>query len=164
MKFNRHNKILELVAERDIETQEELADLLQASGFKVTQATVSRDIRELKLTKVAGENGKQKYIVLGRGMSETDSQDRYARLLGDTLISMDTARNILVLRTNPGMAPAAGAAVDALGIEALVGSLAGDDTVFCAFKEDEDAIRALEDINSKIQAAKAVIPSKKHKR
>ncbi len=164
MKFNRHNKILELVAERDIETQEELADLLQENGFKVTQATVSRDIRELKLSKVAGENGKQKYIVLGRGISETDSQDRYARLLGDALISMDTARNILVLRTNPGMAPAAGAAVDALGIEALVGSLAGDDTVFCAFKEDEDAIRALEDINSKIQAAEAVITSKKHKR
>lgn len=153
MKYNRHNKILELVAQYDIETQEELVDKLREQGLKVTQATVSRDIRELNLTKVSGENGKQKYIVLARDLGDSESRNRYARLLNDAMISADTARNLLIIKTNPGMASTAGAAVDALGITSIVGSLAGDDTVFCAFKQDEDAAKALEEIREKIDNA-----------
>lgn len=152
MKDNRHSKILELVASHDIETQEELASLLKEYGLKVTQATVSRDIRELNLTKVTGENGKQKYIVLGKPASDGDIISRYARLLQEAIISADTAKNLLILRTNPGMASAVGAAIDALHLTALVGSLAGDDTVFCAFKEDEDAVAANEELEEKIRA------------
>ena len=150
MKNNRHKLILELVTQRNIETQEELAQLLKEQGLKVTQATVSRDIRELNLTKVSAENGKQKYIVLDNGVSTAGRMNRYARLLNDAILSADTAKNLLILRTSPGLASAVGAAVDALGLTAAVGSLAGDDTVFCAFKEDEDAVTALQELQQKI--------------
>ena len=149
MKYNRHKLILELVAQRNIETQEELASLLQEQGMKVTQATVSRDIRELNLTKVTGENGKQKYIVLDAA-GIPNAMGRYARLLSEALVSVDTAKNLLILRTNPGLASAVGAAVDTLGLTGLVGSLAGDDNVFCAFKADEDALAAMEELQTKI--------------
>ena len=153
MKSNRQNKILELVAANEIETQEELAVLLKECGLKVTQATISRDIRELNLTKVTGENGRQKYIVLGRENSESGRMSRYARMLRDAVVSADTAKNLLVIRTSPGMASLVGAAVDAIGLTDLVGCLAGDDTVFCAFKEDEDAAAALEELQEKMDSA-----------
>lgn len=153
MKSNRHDRILELVATRDIETQEELASILKESGVKVTQATISRDIRELNLTKITAENGRQKYIVLGRGDTENDRVGRYARMLREAVVSADTAKNLVVIRTNPGMASVVGAAIDALGLTSLVGCLAGDDTVFCAFKEDEDAVLALEELQDKMEAA-----------
>ena len=153
MKSNRQNKILELVAANEIETQEELAVLLKECGLKVTQATISRDIRELNLTKVTGENGRQKYIVLGRENSESGHMSRYARMLRDAVVSADTAKNLLVIRTSPGMASLVGAAVDAIGLTDLVGCLAGDDTVFCAFKEDEDAAAALEELQEKMDSA-----------
>ena len=153
MKINRHDKILELVSTRDIETQEELVRLLLESGVKVTQATVSRDIRELNLTKITGENGRQKYIVLGRSDSENGRAMRYARMLREAVISSDTAKNFLIIRTNPGMASVVGAAIDAIGLNALVGCLAGDDTVFCAFKEDADATQALAELQEKLELA-----------
>ncbi len=148
MKTKRQNKILELVAQNSIETQEELAEMLSQAGFQVTQATISRDIRELKLTKVP-EGGKQKYVVLGRSMTQAELQEKYSRILKDALISMDTAQNILVIRTNAGMAMAVAAAIDALHIDSIVGSLAGDDTVFCAVKSAEDAMTALHAINTR---------------
>ena len=153
MKSNRQNKILELVAANEIETQDELAVLLKECGLKVTQATISRDIRELNLTKVTGENGRQKYIVLGRENSESGRMSRYARMLRDAVVSADTAKNLLVIRTSPGMASLVGAAVDAIGLTDHVGCLAGDDTVFCAFKEDEDAAAALEELREKMDSA-----------
>ena len=164
MKSNRHDRILELVATHDIETQEELATLLKESGVKVTQATISRDIRELNLTKITGENGRQKYIVLGRGDSENDRAGRYARMLKEAVVSADTAKNSMVIKTTPGMASVVGAAIDALGLTSLVGCLAGDDTVFCAFKEDEDAVRALEELREKMDAAAEVKAGKKSRR
>ena len=100
MKVNRHAKIVELIRKYDIETQEELAERLNEAGFKVTQATVSRDIRDLKLTKVPSENGRQKYALLrhdGKEMSE-----KYIRILRDGFASMDMAENILVIKTVPG--------------------------------------------------------------
>lgn len=148
MKTKRQNKILELVAQNTIETQEELAELLSEAGFQVTQATISRDIRELKLTKVP-EGGKQKYVVLGRSTTQAELQEKYIRILQDALVSMDTAQNILVVRTNSGMAMAVAAAIDALQIDSIVGSLAGDDTVFCAVRSAEDAMIALRAINQR---------------
>ncbi len=152
MKTNRQNKILELVAQRNIETQEELAELLNEAGYQVTQATISRDIRELKLTKVPVAGGRQKYIVLGRSVSQAESQEKFARILKEALVSMDTAQNLLVIRTSAGMAMAVAAAIDALHMETIVGSLAGDDTVFCALKTAEDAMNALRAINARCEA------------
>ena len=153
MKYNRHKLILELVTQKSIETQEELAQLLRDRGVKVTQATVSRDIRELNLTKITGENGRQKYIVLGRNDSESGRALRYARMLREAVITSDTAKNLLIIRTNPGMASVVGAAIDAIGLNSLVGCLAGDDTVFCAFKEDAAATEALAELQEKMELA-----------
>lgn len=106
MKVERHSKIVELIGKYEIETQEELAEKLNQSGFNVTQATVSRDIRELKLTKIQGENGRQRYMVLEspRGTSAI----KYIRILKDGFMSMDMAQNILVIKTVAGMAMGSG--------------------------------------------------------
>lgn len=123
MKVNRHAKIVELIRKYDIETQEELAERLNEAGFKVTQATVSRDIRDLKLTKVPAENGRQKYALLrhdGKEMSE-----KYIRILRDGFASMDMAENILIIKTVPGMAMAVAAAIDALQWHEIAGCIAG---------------------------------------
>ena len=114
MKINRQNKILELIRVNEIETQEELMALLQAEGFAVTQATVSRDIRELKLTKMASSTGKQKYGVLTTHTSPM--MDKFERIFRDAYVSMDMAQNILVIKTVAGMAGAVGAAIDAMYI------------------------------------------------
>ena len=136
MKVNRHAKIIELIGKYHIETQEELADYLNKEGFKVTQATVSRDIRDLKLTKIPAENGKQKYALHQEntnGMSE-----KYIRVLRDGYLSMDMAQNILVIKTVSGMAMAVAAALDAMDCHGIVGSIAGDDTIMCAVRTVED--------------------------
>lgn len=135
MKATRHAKILELIERAPIETQEELSDYLRREGYQVTQATVSRDIRELKLTKVAMENGRQRYASLaGKG---TDLAGKYARVFKEGFRSADTAQNILVVKTVSGMAMAA--ALDGMQCEEIVGSIAGDDTIMCALRTSEDA-------------------------
>ena len=110
MKVSRHAKIVELIGQYDVETQEELAELLNREGFQVTQATVSRDIRDLKLTKVQTEKGKQKYVVLQP--EENQISEKYRRVLRDGFSSMDMAQNILVIKTVSGMAMAVAAAID----------------------------------------------------
>ena len=112
MKVERHSKIVELIGKYEIETQEELAEKLNQSGFNVTQATVSRDIRELKLTKIQGENGRQRNMDLEspRGTSAI----KYIRILKDGFMSMDMAQNILAIKTVAGMAMAVAAALDAI--------------------------------------------------
>lgn len=144
MKVNRHAKIVELINKYQIETQEELAERLQQVGFRVTQATVSRDIRDLKLTKVPAENGKQKYAVLENGSGEMG--EKYIRILRDGFISMDMAQNILVIKTVSGMAMAVAAALDAMKWTELVGCIAGDDTVMCAVRTVDDTILLMEKI------------------
>ena len=160
MKVNRHAKIIELIGKYHIETQEELADYLNREGFKVTQATVSRDIRDLKLTKIPAENGKQKYALhqeSGNGMSE-----KYIRVLRDGYMSMDMAQNILVIKTVAGMAMAVCLAIDAMnwsevvgsiGVShvlrmgnEVVGSIAGDDTIMCAIRTTEDTPKVMDKI------------------
>ncbi|SCP94898.1 arginine repressor [Anaerobium acetethylicum] len=149
MKIARHTKIVELINKYHIETQEELADKLNESGFNVTQATVSRDIRELKLTKVAVDGGRQKYVVL-QGQ-ESWMSDKYIRVLKDGFVSMNMAQNILVIKTISGMAMAVAAALDAMQWSEIVGCIAGDDTIMCAIRSVEDTLTIMDKI-SKIMA------------
>lgn len=142
MKVARHTKILELIDNYDIETQDELAKKLQEAGFTVTQATVSRDIREMRLTKVSTTRGKQKYSV----SSGTDSEiaERSVRVFKEAVIKMDYAQNTLVIKTLAGMANAVGAALDSMQENEIVGTLAGDDTVFCLLKTQQQAATIME--------------------
>lgn len=132
MKTKRQTKMLELIKKHDIETQEELSDYLQKEGYQVTQATVSRDIRELKLTKVAMSNGRQKYAALTE--ANEDLSEKYTRVFRDAFVSMDMAQNILVIKTVSGMAMAVAAAIDAMHLHEIVGCIAGDDTIMCAVR------------------------------
>ena len=136
MKKSRHQRIKELVEQFEIETQEELADRLRGDGYTVTQATVSRDIRELKLSKIPMGNGRQKYTILMQ--SEHYLSDKYIRVLKDGFVSMDMAQNILVVKTVSGMAMAVAAAIDAMKLKEIVGSIAGYDTIMMAVKTAED--------------------------
>ena len=148
MKVNRHAKIVELVSKHNIETQEELTEFLKEEGFEVTQATVSRDIRDLKLTKVQTETGRQKYAVLTNGgHHNAGMNERLVRVLKDAFVSMDKAQNILVIKTVSGMAMAAAAALDSLEIENLVGCIAGDDTIMCAIRTEADTELVMAEIS-----------------
>lgn len=137
MKKNRHEKIVELIGENDLETQEELAEKLREAGYDVTQATVSRDIRELKLSKMPADGGRQKYVLMKeqhRGMS-----DKYARVLREGMSGMGMAQSLLVVKTVPGMAMAVAAALDSMRMKEIVGTIAGDDTIMLAVRSAEEA-------------------------
>lgn len=144
MKANRHAKIAELIQKFEIETQEELADYLNQEGFKVTQATVSRDIRDMKLTKFPDVNGRQRYAV--HQNSDNGMNEKYMRVLKDGYLSMDKAQNILVIKTVSGMAMAVCAAIDAMKWNEVVGSIAGDDTIMCAIRSTEETMRVMDKI------------------
>ena len=137
MKLERHSKIVELIGKYQIGTQEELAEYLNKEGYNVTQATVSRDIRELRLSKVAGEDGKQHYVVL---QNQENFNDKYIRILKDGFLNMDMAQNILVIKTVSGMAMAVAAALDELHFHAIRGCVAGDNTIMCAVRSVDDTI------------------------
>lgn len=145
MKTKRHAKIIELINQYEIETQEELAQRLIEAGFNVTQATISRDIRELKLSKVAGHNGRQKYISLAA--PDNGIVDKYTRVLQDAFVSRHMATDIVVIKTVSGMAMAVAAALDAMEIPGVVGSIAGDDTIFCAIHSEEETYKVMEIID-----------------
>lgn len=149
MKTKRQRKIIELITNYDIETQEELAAKLVENGFNVTQATISRDIRELNLTKIATKGGKQKYAV--QSSSDIVSNSKYMRVLNDGIITMDTAGNILVVKTVSGMAMAVAVALDAMQIKEILGCIAGDDTIMCVVKHAEETDRVKEHIESFIR-------------
>ena len=140
MKTKRQRKIIELITNYDIETQEELAAKLVENGFNVTQATISRDIRELNLTKYAVQSS-----------SDIVSNSKYMRVLNDGIITMDTAGNILVVKTVSGMAMAVAAALDAMQIKEILGCIAGDDTIMCVVKHAEETDRVKEHIESFIR-------------
>ena len=137
MKQNRHQKIAELVSRYEIETQEELAEKLKEAGFTVTQATISRDIRQMNLSKLPTGNGRQKYVILKK--ENELLSDKYIRVLRDAFVSMDMAQNILVMRTVSGMAMAVAAALDAAHLDEIIGSIAGDDTILIITDNDKDA-------------------------
>ena len=145
MKLERHSKIVELIGKYEIETQEELAEHLKQAGYKVTQATVSRDIRELKLTKVQSENGRQRYMVM---QNQTAFSDKYIRILKDGYM----AQNILVIKTVSGMAMAVAAALDEIHFHEIVGCIAGDDTIMCAVRSVDDTILLMDKLKKLISA------------
>jgi transcriptional regulator of arginine metabolism len=148
MKATRHAKILELIEKYEIETQEELSDYLRQEGYQVTQATVSRDIRELKLTKVS-EGGRQHYAALTD--SSEDMNGKYVRVFKEGFRSADTAQNILVVKTVSGMAMAVAAALDNMECDEIVGSIAGDDTIMCAVRTSAEARELLARLNGLAQ-------------
>lgn len=146
MKRNRHDKIIEIIASNVVETQEQLAALLKDAGYDVTQATVSRDIRQMKLTKQATEDGKYKYVYT---TADSDvMQDKYVSVLRAGYVSMDVAQNILVLKTVSGMAMALATAIDALDFPQIVGCIAGDDTIMIAIKTSEEAVEVMEELRT----------------
>lgn len=150
MKEQRQSKILNLIHKHDIETQEELAESLEKAGFKVTQATVSRDIRELKLTKVASKNNGQRYVTLTN--IENQISEKVIRVFQAGFISMEPAQNILVIRTLNGMGNAVASAIDAFHCDEIVGTLAGDDTIFCAIKEHKDMQKVMQKFDEMLNA------------
>ena len=146
MKEKRQEAILELVKKYEIETQEELVEKLNKSGFAVTQATISRDIRELKLTKIQ-RGAKQVYAALTE--NRYSNSNKYIDILKHSFVSMDMAQNILVIKTASGTAMALATALDSLHWDEIVGTIAGDDTVMCAIRTVEDTkklMKRLEDI------------------
>ncbi len=146
MKIKRQSKILELIKEYDVETQEMLADLLVQQGFNVTQATVSRDIRELKLSKVPIENGRQKYIAVAGEQSGVT--EKFARVFKEGVVSLDYAGNIIVIKTLTGMAMAVAAALDSMDNSEIMGCIAGDDTIFCVVRSEQKATELMEKLRS----------------
>lgn len=142
MKIARHRKILELITENIVTTQEELASLLIDNNFIVTQATVSRDIRELGLTKMSVAGGPQKYVAVES--NEKSINDKLLEILKAGYVSMDKAQNILVIKTVSGMAMAVAAALDTLKLDGIVGSIAGDDTIMCAIRTTEDVDKVMD--------------------
>lgn len=149
MKIKRQSKILELIRENNIDTQEMLVDLLNKDGFNVTQATISRDIRELKITKVSTGSGGFKYAELS-GASGNETSQRFARVLKEGIVSIDYAQNILVVKTIQGMAMGVATAIDAMNHAEIIGTIAGDDTIFCVVKSETKAIRLIERLKSNI--------------
>ena len=150
MKKRRHDKILEIIENNEIETQDELLKMLRGSGYNVTQATVSRDIRELGLVKAAATGGKQKYEAAD---PLSEEQSRFIRVLRDSVLSVDQAQNILVIITSSGMAMAAAAAVDHLDFPEVVGCIAGDDTIMAAVRTVEETERLMKKIRQMLGEA-----------
>ncbi len=149
MKGKRQKKILELVRTNDIETQEELTRKLSEAGFSSTQGTISRDIRELKLTKVTGDDGKQKYAPI-----QTENihvSNKYRRVLSEGILHMENAENILVIKTVSGMAMACAAAIDSISVRGVVGCIAGDDTIMCVIKETSMVEEVMKEIDTIIK-------------
>ncbi|MDI6618135.1 MAG: arginine repressor [Clostridiales bacterium] len=137
MKIARHAKILEIVNNKDIETQEELADELKKAGINVTQATVSRDIKELKLIKVLSGSGRYKYASIAP--TENMLSDKLVTIFTQTVLTIDYVNNIISIRTISGSAPAAAEAIDSLNFDGIVGTLAGDNTIFILTRTNEKA-------------------------
>ena len=148
MKRERQEKILELISTRQIGTQEELTEELERAGFVATQATVSRDIREMKLTKVAMSDGKQRYVAYRE--TPQNLSEKYIRIFRDGFLSMDNAQNILVIKTVSGMAMAVAAALDAIHFHEIVGCIAGDDTIMCAVRSVDDTILVMDKLRKLI--------------
>ena len=136
MRYSRQNKILELIANNEIETQEKLANLLKQEGFEVTQATISRDIKELQLIKVLSASGKYKYAVSAK--QDAPISERFIKIFRETITSFASAQNLIVIKTLSGCGPAAGEAVDCIGLPHVVCSVAGDNTVLLIVDKEEN--------------------------
>ena len=137
-KKSRHNTIIRLISEKPVETQGQLTDYLISEGFKVTQATVSRDIKELRLIKISDHGDKYRYALPGKE-ADVDIRARYAAVLTHAVITIQNAMNLVVVKTIPGSAQGCAMAIETLEFDRVVGVIAGDDTVFIAMHSERDA-------------------------
>ena len=135
MKLDRQSVIMAIISERDIETQNQLMEALAEKGLKSTQATLSRDIREMRLVKELGPSGNYRYVAAAK-QDHTDLDIRLKKIFKESVVSYDVAQNILVIKTLPGLASAACSALDGMSIDGLVGTIAGDDTAFLAMRDN----------------------------
>lgn len=149
MKTSRHYMILDIIRRYDIETQEEIAEELKKNGFDVTQATVSRDIKQLRLIKVLSENGIYKYASIER--TESNTNDRFFRIFKESVLSMDYANNLIVIKTIDGSAQAAAVAIDALEWPDLMGCIAGDDTILVIIRNNDVVNRVMQQFKDMTQ-------------
>ena len=145
MKLDRQNVIMEIITKQDIETQNQLLEALAARGVKSTQATLSRDIRDMRLIKELGPNGNYRYV-MAASQDSTDLDARLTKIFKECVLSYDLAQNILVIKTLPGLAQAAGSTLDGMDIPGLVGTIAGDDTAFLALKDPDAAVKLYHEI------------------
>ncbi len=152
MKNNRHRKILEIINQYSVETQDELIAKLRGAGIDVTQATVSRDIRDLKLIKIACDGSTGKYKYAAAPGDDVRISAKYRNIIRETIVKVDSADNIVVLKTYSGMAQAAAAAIDGMSWGEIVGSIAGDDTIFVLMREREAALSFVEKLRSALRA------------
>ncbi len=148
-KNSRHEKILSLIQEFDISTQEQLTTKLMECGFDVTQATVSRDIKAMNLIKIQGSNGQYKYSAVHK--KDADHSEKYDAILSHSVISVDYAMNITCVHCYAGMANAACAAIDAIHFDRSIGTIAGDDTIFILNRTEEAARELMNSIKSVIK-------------
>lgn len=145
MKQKRQKAILNIINTNAVETQEELLARLIQQGFNTTQATVSRDIRELSIAKVIYEGNKRRYVA---GKKVSEKNDSYIQVMSSCIVSIDSAENIIVIKTVPGMAMAVGAAIDSMNIEGIVGCIAGDDTLFLAIRHSSMVVKIMGEIKN----------------
>ena len=136
LKKDRLAKILEIIKNKDVETQEELCEILQKEGYNVTQATVSRDIKNLGLIKVTGSSGRYKYAVMDK--NETAVSDKLMAVFEHSFVSAEYANNIIVVKTLPGMAQGAASTIDSMKFEEVLGTIAGDDTILIVVRTEND--------------------------
>lgn len=146
MKSARHNLILEIIDTMDIETQEELAEELKRRGVRVTQATVSRDIKELRLLKVLSEKGGYKYATVER--AEKGMNDRFARILAESIVNIESVNNLVVINTLTASANAAGEAIDSMKWNEVLGTIAGDNTLLIIARSNEAVESLLARLNA----------------
>lgn len=151
MKLSRHSKILDLISKYNIDTQEELAKRLSEDGYNVTQATVSRDIKNLKLVKVLDDTGVYKYAQSGT-KDATASDKNLNSILVNSVVNVDYALNTVVIKTHAGMAQAVGYVIDSLGLEEILGCVAGDDTILCVTKTERVAANLVDKINLMVKS------------
>jgi transcriptional regulator of arginine metabolism len=144
MKSGRQTEILQIISERDIETQHQLLQALAERGIRSTQATLSRDIKDMRLVKELGPNGNYRYAA---ARAESDNyEERLKKIFRESVLSYDVAQNLFIIRTLPGLANGACSAIDGMDVDGLVGSLAGDDTAFLAMRDNEAAMRLYHEI------------------
>ena len=148
MKSRRHAKILDIITEYPIETQDELLTRLKDEGYKATQATISRDIKDLRLVKTLGSDGKYRYVSVSK--NSTDIRSNFSSLFASSVNSIDFAQNIVVIKTLSGMAQAVCAALDSNDYKAVVGTIAGDDTIFIACRSSQLAVNLTEELKKLI--------------
>ena len=150
MKSARQEKIIEIISSRDVETQSQLIEELSACGIRSTQATLSRDIKELRLVKELTSDGKYRYVAASRD-EFTDFDLRLKKIFRECVTTYATAQNLLVIKTLPGLAPAACAALDGMEIDGLVGTLAGDDTILLVFHDNANALDFCEQVKEMLR-------------